>query len=46
MPSQSKEFLGLLVDTTGPPSFKVPPCKSHALQHDINHLLRLFRQQG
>jgi len=31
MPSQSKEFLGLLVDTTGPPSFKVPPRKSHAL---------------
>jgi len=23
-PSQSKEFLGLLVNTTGPPSFKVP----------------------
>jgi len=30
-PSQSKEFLGLLVDMTGPPSFKVPPRKSHAL---------------
>jgi len=42
MPSQSKEFLGLLINTTGPPLFKVPPCKSHALWHNINH----FRQQG
>jgi len=24
-PSQSKKFLGLLIDTRGPPSFKVPP---------------------
>jgi len=32
--------------TTGPPSFKVPPRKSHALHHNINCLLRLFRQQG
>jgi len=46
MPSQSKEFLGLLVGTTGPPSFKAPPHKSHALRHNIDHLLRLFRQQG
>jgi len=46
MPSQSKEFLGLLVNTTGPPSFKVPPRKSQELQHNIDCLLRLFRQQG
>jgi len=45
-PSQSKEFLGLLINTTGPPSFKVPPRKSHALRHDIDRLLCLFRQQG
>jgi len=45
-PSQSKEFLGLLINTTGPLSFKVPPHKSHMLQHNIDHLLRLFRQQG
>jgi len=45
-PSQSKEFLGLLVDMTGPPSFKVPPRKSHAQQHNIDCLLHLFRQQG
>jgi len=45
-PSQSKEFLGLLVDMTGPPLFKVPPHKSHALRHDIDCLLCLFRQQG
>jgi len=45
-PSQSKEFLGLLVNMTGPPSFKVPPRKSHKLQHDINCLLCLFRQKG
>jgi len=46
MLSQSKEFLGLLINTTGPPSFKVPPHKSHALWHNINCLLCLFRQQG
>jgi len=46
MPSQSKEFLGLLVDTTGPPSFKVPPHKSHLQRHNIDCLLCLFRQQG
>jgi len=45
-PSQSKEFLGLLINTTGPPSFKVPPLKSHTLWHNINCLLCLFRQQG
>jgi len=45
-PSQSKEFLGLLVNMTGPPLFKVPPCKSHPLQHNIDCLLLLFRQQG
>jgi len=41
-PSQSKEFLGLLINTTGPPSFKVPPRKSHTLRHNIDCLLRLF----
>jgi len=46
MPSQSKEFLGLLIDTTSTPSFKVPPRKSHVLWHNIDHLLHLFRQQG
>jgi len=44
--SQSKEFLGLLINTTGPLLFKVPQHKSHALQHDIDCLLHLFRQQG
>jgi len=37
MPSQSKEFLGL-VNTTGPPPFKVPPLKSHALWLNINRV--------
>jgi len=46
MLSQSKEFLGLLINTMGPPLFKVPPCTSHALWHNMNLLLLLFRQQG
>jgi len=45
-PSQSKEFLGLLINIIGPPSFKVPPRKSHMLRHDINCLWCLFRQKG
>lgn len=39
VPGQVKEFLGLLVNTTGPPTFRVPPRKSHALRHDIDRLL-------
>jgi len=43
MLSQSKESL---VDTPGLPLFKLPPCKSHVLQHNIECLLCLFRKQG
>jgi len=45
-PSKSKEFLGLLIDTTGPPSFKVPPCKSHMLQHNINQPVAPLQAAG
>lgn len=46
-PSQSKEFLGLTVDTAGPePRFRVPAAKAHALRHDIDRLLRAHSQEG
>ncbi len=35
-PKQVKEFLGLLVDTTGEPCFQVPHQKVHTVRHDIH----------
>lgn len=39
VPSQSSTFLGLLVDTSGTPMFKVPPRKKHDLIHDVSRLI-------
>jgi hypothetical protein len=41
-PSQVKEFLGLIVDTTSEPRFQVPVAKSHTLRHNIARLLLHF----
>ncbi len=43
-PSQAKEFLGLIINTTSEPQFQVPTTKAHALHHNIAHLLQLFQQ--
>jgi len=45
-PSQSKEFLGLMVDTSTEPLFRVPAEKLHALKHDIKRLLRMHDKAG
>jgi hypothetical protein len=39
VPSQCSEFLGLLVDTTTTPHFKVPANKIQAIRRNINHIL-------
>jgi len=45
-PSQSKEFLGLMVDTLAKPHFQVLVEKLHVLKHDIERLLWMHAKAG
>jgi hypothetical protein len=46
IPSQCTEFLGLLIDMTATPHFKVPMEKIWAVQRDVDHLLLLHDKTG
>jgi hypothetical protein len=45
-PSQTKEFLGLTVNTSAKPRFWVPAAKSHTLHHNISHLIHTAHSHG
>lgn len=39
-PSTSAEYLGLEINTNGPPTFRVPPSKLRKIRHEISRRLR------